>query len=289
MKFVHMMFPVKQLLSQCFMDRINYTKFLEAVGAEFQARISKAKYYKHPTGVGDALEDIVREYLRQILPERFSVDRGKIFDSEGRLSREFDIIISERFDVVPMMALAGRRIIPVEAVYGVIEVKSRLDLNNYNSFIQAVEQLDEMRRFYKSVDNSLVHSKEEGYSAQDNVPGKLWSGIITFNALQRKTLRALLQKFCEGLVFICIPHRELVLYWPNDTDFIHYPLKLKSLPLAVWLILELTTNNLRSRKLMPDFSRYRSNMLKKIIGETSDKLRLKRNTNKKGQRLKSSK
>ena len=41
---------------------------------------------EHPTGIVDAQEDAVRQYLQGVLPTRFSVDRGKIFDSEGRLS-----------------------------------------------------------------------------------------------------------------------------------------------------------------------------------------------------------
>jgi hypothetical protein len=62
--------------------------------------------YPHYTGTGDEREDTVRQHLQNVLPRRFFGDRGKIFDSEGRLPREFDIIISEVGDVTPAMGLA---------------------------------------------------------------------------------------------------------------------------------------------------------------------------------------
>lgn len=119
------------------MDALDFPSFLEATGREFDARIQRAGFYQHPTGTGDAREDIVRQYLQDVLHRRFSIDRGKIFDSAGRLSREFDIIVAEAADVAPAMTLAGRRIVPVEAVCGVIEVKSGLDRDGYDSFIRA--------------------------------------------------------------------------------------------------------------------------------------------------------
>ena len=85
------------------MDKIDFKTFWESTGEEFQARLERASYYKHPTGTGDAREDAVREYLKEILPPRFCVDRGKIFDSQGRLSKEFDVIISESIHVAPAM------------------------------------------------------------------------------------------------------------------------------------------------------------------------------------------
>lgn len=247
------------------MDRIDFAKFLESTGTEVQARIERVAHYKQPTGVGDAREDVLREYLREVLPERFSVDRGKIFDSRGRLSREFDVIIAERSYVVPMMALAGRRVVPVEAVYGVIEIKSYLNPDNYNNFINAVIELDEMRRFYHPMYKFLgVPQQEEGFDVQDSRIGGIWSGIITFDAPQGVTLSSYLQKFCEGLIFICIPNRELVLYSANPKGFVSAALQLNSLPYTIWLIMDLVTSNPRPRFLMPDFGRYRSAIVKEL-------------------------
>lgn|SRR5262245_9270947 len=251
------------------MDKLDFPSFLESMGREFDARIQRAGFYQHPTGTGDAREDTVRQYLQDVLPPKFSVDRGKIFDSEGRLSREFDIIISEARDVAQAMSLAGRRIVPIEAVYGVIEVKSDLNRAGYESFIRAVTELDQLKRYYKpllpfqTIDDEAL---EAGFPSQDNRVGPIWSGIIAFDAPQGKTLTEYLTLCCEGFRFICVPGREFVYQVINPPGFGGAAFGLKSLPLAIWLIMDLVSNNTRPSLFQPNFSRYRSRMVNTIDG-----------------------
>lgn len=249
------------------MDKIDFATFLESTGQEFQARIQRARFYQHPSGIGDAREDVVRQYLQEILSPRFCVDRGKIFDSEGRLSREFDVIVSEANDIAPAMTLAGRRIVPIEAVYGVIEVKSNLKHDNYRSFIAAVTELDQMKRYYHALhpltdaDNKAI---TEGLLPQDKLAGKIWSGIIAFKAPNGKTLSGYLTECCEGFWFICVPGKELVTTWSKPFGFVGVPFGLKSFPLAVWLMMDLVNSNRRPRMYFPNFSQYRKTIVESI-------------------------
>lgn len=254
------------------MDKLDFPSLLESMGSEFEARIQRAGFYQHPTGTGDAREDAVRQYLQEVLPPRFSVDRGKIFDSQGHLSPEFDIIIAEARDVAPAMSLAGRRIVPIESVYGVIEVKSDLKPKHYNSFIRAVSGLDQMRRYYtpvlpiQTIDSETLAA---GLPPQDNRVGQVWSGIIAFKAPQGKTLSDYFSLCCEGFWFICIPGRELVYQRVNSPGWRGVPYGLKTLPFTIWLIMDLVSNNPRPGLYRPDFSRYRSHMVK-AIGNLTD-------------------
>jgi len=254
------------------MDTLDFPAFLESAGREFQSRIERAAFYQHPTGIGDAREDVVRQYLQEVLSPRFSVDRGKVFDSEGHLSREFDVIISEAHDVAPAMTLAGRRIVPVEAVYGVIEIRSVLTRDGYDSFIAAVNELDQMRRYYQPLQSLLSLDSETlrtGLSPQDNAAGRIWSGIIAFGAPGGRTLADYFASRCEGFWFICVPGREFVSQWMNPPGCAGAPYGLKSLPLAVWLIMEFVNGNKRPRLLVPDFSRYRQRIVE-AIGDLPD-------------------
>lgn len=254
------------------MDALDFPSFLESTGREFEARIQRAGFYQHPTGTGDAREDIVRQYLQDVLPRRFSIDRGKIFDSAGRLSREFDVIIAETHDVAPAMSLAGRRIVPVEAVCGVIEVKSGLSRDGYDAFIGAVTELDEMRRYYRPLHPLHgIHADAlaDGLSPQDSRAGSIWSGIIAFDAPHGRTLAEYFANRCDGFWFICVPDREFVSQSTNPPGCVGAPYGLKSLPLAVWLIMELVSKNTRSSILLPDFSRYRQRIVE-AIGNLTD-------------------
>jgi hypothetical protein len=252
-------------------NKLDFPRFLESAGKEFEARIERAAFYQHPTGVGDAREDVVRQYLQDILPPRFSVDRGKIFDSEGSLSREFDVIVSEAHDIAPAMSLAGRRIVPIEAVYGVLEVKSVLSGDNFDGFVNAVGELNQMKRYYQplhTLPGLDVGALQAGFLPQDNTAGKLWSGIVAFDAPGGETHSDYFTRCCDGFWFICVPGRELAFSRTTTSGCIGAPYGLKSLPLAAWLIMELVNNNKRPRLFLPDFSRYRQRMFE-AIGDLS--------------------
>jgi len=250
------------------MEIIDFREFLESTGKELQARIDRAVFYRHKTGVGDAREDVVRDYLSEVLPPRFAVDRGKFFDKEGQLSREFDVIISESIDVSPAMVLAGRRIVPVESVYGVIEVKSKLNKRDYDNFIEAVAEMDKMQRYYEPYYNPLSPEEEDrlakGFPPQDQSVGKIWSGIIAIDAPQEKTISHYLNTCCEGFCFICISGKEFIFSVQNQREFLYVPCGLMSLPLTIWFIMELVTKNKRPRFLMPNFSRYREKIVESM-------------------------
>src|SRR5262249_24550280 len=149
-------------------------------------------------------------------------------------SSEFDIIVSEGRDVAPAMSLAGRRIVPIEAVYGVIEVKSYLVPGEYEKFISAVTELDRMKRYYKpllpfqTIDSDALAA---GLPPQDKRVGHVWSGIIAFEAPQGETLAKYLEGCCEGFWFICVPGRELAYQLINPPGFRGASFGLKSLPL----------------------------------------------------------
>lgn len=109
-------------------DRVNLYELLSTAGKELRARIDRVGAYQHRTAIGDAREDVIKDYLSETLTHRFEVNKGKVFDSSGHLSSEFDIIISERADNFPGMNVAGRRMVSIETVHGLIEIKS-LSLN----------------------------------------------------------------------------------------------------------------------------------------------------------------
>lgn len=249
------------------MNKIDFKRYLGTSGREIQSRIESAALYRHPTGTGDAREDVLLQFLRDTLSPRFVVERGKLFDSNGRLSREFDMLISESGEVVPTIRVGDRRLVPIEAVYGVVEIKSKLDKKAYNTTIDAIVELDRMRRFYKPLHPPIeakIPADGRGIAPQDPTFGYIWSGIVAFDAPNAKTLAKYLERHCEGFWFLCVPGRELVTKWANPPGFRGIPYREYSLPLLVWLIMNLVADNKRPRFLQPDYSRYRKSMLESI-------------------------
>lgn len=246
------------------MDNFDFANFLEVSGKEIQAQLERAGFYRHPSGIGDRREEIVRNVLIDILPPRFSVDRGKIVDSTGKLSKEFDVVISEKADVVPPMIIGGRKIIPVETVYGVIEIKSNLTKRDYDTFISAVVDLDEMVRFYEpllELSTQLQTRLDAGVSVLDENFGKIWSGIIAVNAPQGETLARWLQTCAESLWFICIPGRELATISYSPGGWVSRDYGDKSFPMLIWMIMGLLTSNKRRFRLFPKMQKYTEHII----------------------------
>lgn len=81
-------------------------------------------------GLADALskgqfrEDDFIAAVAPILPERYRMSKGVIFNRAGAQSRPQDVIVSDRFVVGDMLSSATVGLHPVEAVLGSIQVKT---------------------------------------------------------------------------------------------------------------------------------------------------------------------
>ncbi len=109
----------------------------------------RAGLLEHGTLVGLTREFIIKRFLKTILPPIVRICTGKIVDSQGRKSKQIDIILYDaRFPVFEMESGIG--MYPIEGVIATIEVKSTL---NKSSFREALENAE-------SVINLSPHMKE---------------------------------------------------------------------------------------------------------------------------------
>jgi hypothetical protein len=82
---------------------------------------------QHRGGKGSARERILLDFLHKYLPENVRASgSAEIVATNGETSGQMDIVIHDP-KVPPLYDNEGHRILPVECVYAVIEVKSRLD------------------------------------------------------------------------------------------------------------------------------------------------------------------
>lgn len=91
----------------------------------------RTKDLKHPRDIGDSREQILRKFLSSsgYLPSRYAVsDRSvRVVSTTGHMSREIDIALYDKLDAITLMNREDvYQVLPLENVYGVIQVKSRL-------------------------------------------------------------------------------------------------------------------------------------------------------------------
>lgn len=87
-------------------------------------KLNQAGEAPHSGLRGARIEGCIADFLRKVLPRKYDVATNQIIvDCEGKVSRECDIVI---FDAANHMRLM-HSYIPIEVVYGVIEIKKTLD------------------------------------------------------------------------------------------------------------------------------------------------------------------
>jgi hypothetical protein len=122
---------------------VDVSGLFQRVEATLVARYNEAAAVKHMGDRGENREAVLREFLSEHLPKRFGVAKGEVVTRAGGQSHAADIIIFDA-DYAPVLYAGNTLILPVEAVYGIIEVKSRLSKAEFRDAwkkIQAFKQL----------------------------------------------------------------------------------------------------------------------------------------------------
>lgn len=85
----------------------------------------------HTTTKGDHCERAWIKYLKSFLPKRYEVDKGMVYDSDGNISEQIDIIVYDPFYTPLIVTTAsGDKIVAAESVYAVFECKPKISTSN---------------------------------------------------------------------------------------------------------------------------------------------------------------
>lgn len=82
--------------------------------------------FDHPTGKGDAREELLRDFLRERVGTTFGVTKAEVVDSHDASSHEIDAVIYDQSVASCLNVQGQRRVVRVESVAAAIEVRSLL-------------------------------------------------------------------------------------------------------------------------------------------------------------------
>jgi hypothetical protein len=97
---------------------------------------SKQKYTK-----GILCEDMIRRLLRQIFPGEIAVAQGFVRHGDIK-SRQCDILIYNSARYAPFLSVNDLVVLPIEAVIGIIEVKTLLNQHALGQALEAFRDID---------------------------------------------------------------------------------------------------------------------------------------------------
>lgn len=106
-------------------------KFLrEAFATEQECLVPKLKSSSRITHAGDrgeVNEQHFIDFLRKYLPNRYTVEKAIVLDSEGNVSHSIDAVVFDRQYTPTLLDNDKHRYVPAEAVYAVFECKPKID------------------------------------------------------------------------------------------------------------------------------------------------------------------
>lgn len=100
--------------------------------------------FDHMEYRGRTREIVIKNFLRKYLPPSLGAESGQVVSSDGQTSQQMDVVIFDRFRCPLLLREDEVHVFPIESVYAVIEVKSRLDsstLRDSQDKIRSIKRL----------------------------------------------------------------------------------------------------------------------------------------------------
>lgn len=118
------------------------------------------KQIEHNGVKGSAREDLLKDYLKKLLPEKYSISSGIIIDNNQKQSKQQDFIIHDAFNCPSFFKTESNSILPIESVYATIEVKSTLD---YSTLEQSVKNVESVRTLNKLPNRNVIRNQYDNF------------------------------------------------------------------------------------------------------------------------------
>jgi hypothetical protein len=96
---------------------------------------------------GSSREEILLSYLRKYIPIKYEMNNGIIIDGTGEQSRQQDIIIYDSFNSPVLLNMQSTKMIPIESVFSVIEVKSSLNKTEINKCVNNISSVKSLVKY----------------------------------------------------------------------------------------------------------------------------------------------
>jgi hypothetical protein len=100
----------------------------------------------HQGDKGEVNEAHFIEFLRKYLPNRYTVEKAMVLDSEGNVSHSIDIVVFDRQYTPTLLDNDKHRYVPAEAVYAVFECKPTINKEYLEYASAKIESVRKLKR-----------------------------------------------------------------------------------------------------------------------------------------------
>lgn len=176
--------------------KVELKKLFAGLQNQMTAQLSTDReFITHPGSKGDALENTWIDWLRTYLPNRYSIEKAIVIDSDGNTSDQIDIVIYDNWYTPFIFTQNGFHYIPAEGVYAVFEVKPEIT----KAYIKyAGKKIESVRRL-KRTSTTMINSGKKYQARQlSEIVGGFLCSTINSDTFNSKTIEEYLKQ-CQGL------------------------------------------------------------------------------------------
>lgn len=172
-------------------------EILKSVAKRMRADFEQSQNFNHSGEAGASRELIIQHFLSSYLPAHVeAVHNVEVIAANGDVSPQTDIIIIDR-GAPSFTTLQGFRIIPNECVYGMVEVKTKLDATQLADACNKISKLRRMpKTAYRPISGVIPRTTKAYGKTHNYFPT---SGmIVAFNSLSLETIGNHLVNWCQS-------------------------------------------------------------------------------------------
>jgi hypothetical protein len=125
---------------------------------------AEAADFEHKRVRGDERAASFARFFRDRLPERFGVEKGEAIDYRDTRTGQLDFVVFDRSRCGPVRVGSENLLLPCEALYCVIEVKTRITQDELDTALKAAGKVRVLRPFKKP----FIAARQDGSSAGDD-------------------------------------------------------------------------------------------------------------------------
>lgn len=126
-----------------------FREVLKQAEAELSLASKTAGNYKHKGIIGDERANSLRSFMDKHLPSVFATGKGEAIDYNDNRTGQIDFCIFDSATAAPIHSSSENVLIPAEALYVVVEVKSTLTQDELNKCAVAAKKVRSLKPFKK--------------------------------------------------------------------------------------------------------------------------------------------
>lgn len=136
----------------------------------------------HPVTKGEHCESAWIDFFRSFLPNKYAVDKGFVFDSNGNVSDQIDIIIYDSLYTPLIFGTdAGEKFVTAESVYAVFDSKPEINKETLRYTNEKIESVKRLERSSRKIINA-------GKTCDPRELTKIIGGILAVDSVKMDTI-----------------------------------------------------------------------------------------------------